>query len=156
MAGATPMRTSLKPKVAPAGAAARSAAAMRPMPPARAWPLTRATTGTGLSTMPLRISGMRVGAPDPRSERSAPEQKTVPAPVSTTARTSASVVASRNACASSSSNRDDNALRLAGESSVMVRTPSPCCTPTNASVTDAECRGGTPENGKLAVVAFDR
>ena len=40
---------------------------------------------------------MRLGAAAPRSERSAPEQNTVPDPVSTTARTSGSLVASRNA-----------------------------------------------------------
>ena len=43
---------------------------------------------------------MRLGAAAPRSERSAPEQNTVPVPVSTTARTSGSLVASRNACSS--------------------------------------------------------
>jgi hypothetical protein len=47
MAGATPMRTSLKPKVASASPTARSQAAIRPRPPARATPLTRATTGRG-------------------------------------------------------------------------------------------------------------
>ena len=40
MAGATPTRTSVKAKDAWAGATAMSAAATKPMPPARAWPLT--------------------------------------------------------------------------------------------------------------------
>ena len=80
MAGATPTRTSVKANVLASAATAMSAAAMRPRPPARAWPLTRAMTGTGLSTMDVRMSGMRLGAAVPRSERSAPEQNTVPVP----------------------------------------------------------------------------
>ena len=87
MAGATPTRTSVKANVLASAATAMSAAAMSPSPPARACPLTRAMTGTGLSTMEVRMSGMRFGAAAPRSERSAPEQNTVPAPVRTTART---------------------------------------------------------------------
>ena len=114
MAGATPTRTSVKAKVAAAAATAMSAAAISPSPPARACPLTRTSTGTGLSSMVVRISGIRLGAPEPRSDRSAPEQKTVPAPVRTTARTSASAVASRNAWASWSSSRVERALRLDG------------------------------------------
>ena len=98
-------------------------------------------TGTGLSTMAVRMAGMRLGAAAPRSDRSAPEQNTVPAPVSTTARTSASLVASRNASSNCANKRAERALRLAGESSVRVRTPSRCCTPTNTSVTVAQCRG---------------
>ena len=100
MAGATPTRTSVKANVLASAATAMSAAAMRPSPPARAWPLTRTMTGTALSTMDVRMAGMRLGAAVPRSDRSAPEQNTVPAPVSTTARTSGSSVASRNACSS--------------------------------------------------------
>ena len=98
MAGATPTRTSVKANVLASAATAMSAAAMRPRPPARAWPLTRTMTGTALSTMDVRMAGMRSGAALPRSDRSAPEQNTVPVPVSTTARTSGSPVASRNAC----------------------------------------------------------
>ena len=151
MAGATPTRTSVKANVADSGAAAKSHAAMRPSPPARAWPLTRAMTGAGLSTMAVRMSGMRLGAAAPRSERSAPEQNTVPVAVSTTARTSGSLVASRNARSNSSSRRDDSALRLDGESSVMVRMPpSWWCTLINASVTVAQCRGAPAEERKNA------
>ena len=74
---------------------------------------------------------MRLGAADPRSERSAPEQNTVPAPVSTTTRTARSSAASPSAVASSSSRRDESALRFDGESSVTVRTPSASSTPTS-------------------------
>ena len=81
-------------------------------------------TGTALSTMDVRMAGMRLGAAAPRSDRSAPEQNTVPAPVRTTARTSGSLVASRNACSSCASRLAESALRLAGESSVNVRMPS--------------------------------
>ena len=114
MAGATPTRTSLNAKVLPSTATARSQAAIRPSPPARACPFTRAITGTGLSTSVVRMPGMRLGAATPRSERSAPEQNTGPVPVSTMALTSGSVVASRNARSSSSRRRVDSALRLAG------------------------------------------
>ena len=150
MAGATPTRTSVKAKVAASAATAMSAAAMRPMPPARAWPLTRTMTGTALSTMDVRMAGMRLGAAVPRSDRSAPEQNTVPVPVSTTARTSGSPVASRNACSSCANSAADSALRLAGESSVSVRIPSSCCTPTNTSVTGAQCRGRPTDGRKRA------
>ena len=147
MAGATPTRTSLKPKVAASGATAMSAAAINPSPPARAAPFTRAITGTGHSARVRRISGMRLGAAVPRSERSAPEQNTVPAPVSTTTRTAGSSADCRSAAASSSSRRDERALRFEGESSVTVRTPSLSCAPsstrTSGSPTDGECRGAS-------------
>ena len=128
---------------------------MRPRPPARAWPLTRAMTGTGLSTMQVRMSGMRLGAAAPRSERSAPEQNTVPDPVSTMARTSGSVVASRNA--------RSNSLEQPGRQRVAVGRASPasasgcrssCCTPTNASVTGRSVGGCPAEDGKGPVVSF--
>ena len=153
MAGATPTRTSVKANVLAVAATARSAAAMSPSPPARACPLTRAMTGTGLSTMHVRMSGIRFGAAPPRSARSAPEQNTVPAPVSTMARTSSSPVASRNARSSSSSNCADKALRLCGESSVSVRTPSLWCTPTNGSVTWRSVGGVAREDEKGPVVS---
>ncbi len=150
IAGATPTRTSVKANVAASGATAMSAAAMRPSPPARAWPFTRAMTGTALSTIVVRMSGMRFGAARPRSDRSAPEQNTVPAPVSTTTRTSGSRVASRNAWSSSSRSRADSALRFSGESSVRVRTPPSCCTRRYESVTNAQCRGVPVEGRKRA------
>ena len=46
-AGTTPMRTSVKAKVAVSTATAMSQAASSPIPPARAGPATRATTGCG-------------------------------------------------------------------------------------------------------------
>ncbi len=61
MAGATPTRTSVKANVLASAATARSDAAISPSPPARACPLTRAMTGTGLSTMHVRIVGHPVG-----------------------------------------------------------------------------------------------
>ena len=149
MAGATPTRTSVKAKVASVVATAMSAAAMRPMPPARAWPLTRTMIGTALSAMDVRMAGIRLGAAAPRSDRSAPEQNTVPVPVSTTARTSGSPVASRNAGSSCAKRRSESALRLAGESSVSVRIPTSCRTPTNTSATGAQCRG-VPAGGQKA------
>ena len=150
MAGATPTRTSVNANVLASAATAMSAAAIRPSPPARACPLTRAMTGTALSTMDVRMSGMRLGAAAPLSDRSAPEQNTFPAPVRTTARTSGARVASRNACSSCASRLADRALRLPGESSVNVRMPSWCCTPTNASVTVAQCRGALARGPKTA------
>jgi hypothetical protein len=39
---------------------------------------------------------------------------------------------------------------LCGESSVTVRMPSLCCTPTNESVTGGQCRGVPTEGPKLA------
>ena len=137
MAGATPTRTSLKAKDAPAGATAMSAAATRPMPPARACPFTRAMTGTGLSTMVVRISGIRFGAAEPRSARSAPEQNTEPAPVSTMARTSTSATAPHSAAANSSSMADESAFRLCGESRTSVQMPWSCSTLTSASLMGA-------------------
>jgi hypothetical protein len=121
-AGATPTRTSLKAKVLAEAATAMSAAARRPSPPARACPLTRTMTGAGDDVMAVRISGMREAPVRSRSFRSAPEQKTLPVPVTTMARTTRSVVASRNPSASSASRREESAFRLCGESSVSVHT----------------------------------
>ncbi len=47
IAGATPMRTSLNANVADVGAMTMSAAATRPVPPARTCPLSRAITVFG-------------------------------------------------------------------------------------------------------------
>ena len=101
-------------------------------------------TGTALSTMAVRMAGMRLGAAAPRSDRSAPEQNTVPAPVSTTARTSESAgCVTQRLFQLRPTTGAESALRLAGESRVRVRTPSRCCTPTNTSVTVAQCRGAS-------------
>ena len=66
------------------------------------------------------------------------------------------VASSRHAtpASNSSSSRDDSALRLAGESSVRVRMPPSCCTPTNASVTGRSVGGCPAEGGKGPVVSF--
>ena len=70
----------------------------------------------------LRIStkGTALAPADVAPERSAPEQKVVPVAVETTARTSLSSRALRRASSSSARSCCDNALRLSGESSVMV------------------------------------
>ncbi|SKW33375.1 Uncharacterised protein [Mycobacteroides abscessus subsp. abscessus] len=47
MDGATPMRASVSAKVLSGPATAISAAPTRPKPPARTWPLTAMTTGSG-------------------------------------------------------------------------------------------------------------
>ena len=52
--------------------------------------------------------------------------------------------------ASSSSRRAESALRLAGELRTSVRTPASCCTATNLSVTDAQCRGTPAEGAEIA------
>ncbi len=56
-AGTTPMRTSVKAKVAVSTATATSQAASSPIPPARAGPATRATTGLGAVRIVRRIAG---------------------------------------------------------------------------------------------------
>ena len=125
-AGATPTRTSVKAKVAEAGATARSQAATNPMPPARTCPFTRATTGWGSSARHESTSGSDTGWSPvggcSRSCRSAPEQNTVPAPVNTTARTPGSACTARRAAPSSASSRTERALRFRGESRVTVTT----------------------------------
>ena len=81
-AGITPSRTSVKANVAAVEQTAMSAAAIRPSPPARAAPPTRATTGfghsqTAASTSPIRAAGMSPAASAAAvSFRSAPEQNT--------------------------------------------------------------------------------
>ena len=95
---------------------------MSPSPPARACPLTRTMTGTGLSTMvreDLRHAVGRgratLGQVGARAEhRPGPGQHDG-------AHVRGPSVASRNACSSCSSRRAESALRLAGESSVRVR-----------------------------------
>ena len=124
MAGATPTRTSVKAKEAVASCHGHVGRRDQPEPAGPVCPLTRASTGTGLSLNGREDLGHPVGGARAALGQSAPEQKTVPVPVSTTARTSASVVASRNACASCSRSRVERALRFEGESSVRVRMPS--------------------------------
>lgn len=92
MAGATPMRASVKAKEAVSVATETSAAPTMPRPPARTCPVTAAITGLS-SSMTAASSDMIdlvESAIDrlPASARSAPAQKTLPVWVSTTARTS--------------------------------------------------------------------
>ena len=125
IAGVAPIRTSLNANVAGSGATAMSQAAIRPIPPARALPFTRQTTGLGLSQISRRICGNNSGAvtlPDRPSFRSAPAQKTGSAPVSTITRQPGSSSADPSASRNWSSSALDSALRLAGEFSVTVVT----------------------------------
>ena len=91
IAGARPRRTSVKANEAVSVATARSQAPTMPMPPARTCPVIRAITG--LSSSMTAVSSPVIAAvasdidPPPASDRSAPEQKTRPVWVSTTART---------------------------------------------------------------------
>ena len=57
IAGTTPSRTSVNANDAESGAIAKSHAATRPSPPARAVPFSRQTTGFGLSQIRRMISG---------------------------------------------------------------------------------------------------
>ena len=96
-AGITPSRTSVNANVASRVQTAMSAAAIRPSPPARAGPATRATTGLGNSQSAASTSASISAGTRPASRasavsfRSAPEQKTGPVCESTTTRTAGSV-----------------------------------------------------------------
>ena len=84
---------------------AMSLAATMPMPPARTAPCTRTTTGLAIVTISRWSSTIR-RAPSSipsavASERSAPEQNTVPVARTSTTRTSASASAARR-CSNSS------------------------------------------------------
>ena len=122
-------------KVAPSAATAMSQAATRPMPPARAWPLTCATTGLR-SVAICRSSPISSSGPllIESALRSAPEQKVEPVWVSSTARTPSSPSASSRAAASSSTSAADRALRLCGESRVRTAMPRSVCRRTSGAV----------------------
>ena len=98
-----------------------AAAIARPAPIAA--PLTRATTGAGESSILIRIcdssrveASIRAGSPS--SERSAPEENTVPAPVRTTTRTDGSAASSARARSRSRSAAVPSALRVGASSTV--------------------------------------
>jgi NAD(P)-dependent dehydrogenase (short-subunit alcohol dehydrogenase family) len=100
--GTKPERTSGRTKNASSTATAISAAAAIASPAPIAAPLTRQTTGTGESSILLRIcpsssvdNSIRAGSPS--SDRSAPEENTVPAPVTTMTRTDGSAASSARA-----------------------------------------------------------
>jgi hypothetical protein len=129
IAGATPIRASVNANDAPSAATARSHAPTMPMPPARTCPAIWAMTGLGSSTISRSKATIAVPAspiePVPAAARSAPEQNTRPACVSTTARTPRSAPASPSRADSSATSWADSALRLCGESSVTVATSPP-------------------------------
>src|SRR5690606_22123945 len=106
-----------------------SAAATSPIPPARAGPAIRATTGLGHSHSSARTSASIAtgGCPARRacsvSFRSAPEQNTGPVWSSTTTRTAGSAIASASPARSWVISGVDSALRLCGLSRVRVATP---------------------------------
>src|SRR5579875_2775200 len=124
MAGATPMRTSVKANEAERAQMTASAAATSPKPPARTWPLRAATTGLGYPHSSLSTSEKE---PRPSSTggsvRSAPEQKVLPVPVIATARTSGSERAATRCSDNSATRRRDSALRLEGESRARTAEP---------------------------------
>lgn len=123
-AGARPSFTSVSAKVASSAVSTMSDAATIPMPPARAAPETTVTTGLVRATM-ARCSWTIARAPSSigvveASLRSAPEQKTRPEDFSTTTMTSSSWSARSSRSKSSVMSWRDSALRLCGESRVMV------------------------------------
>jgi hypothetical protein len=130
IAGMTPRRTSENANVASVVHTARSAAAIRPSPPARAGPPTHATTGLGnsqiaASTSPSSSAGMRPSArASAVSFRSTPEQNTGPVCDNTTARTAVSVSAALRPSSSSRISGVERALRFAGLSRVSLVTPA--------------------------------
>ncbi len=133
-AGITPIRTSVKANVASAAQTARSAAAIRPRPPA-----TLASTGfghsrTAASTSPSIPAGtVPLAYAAAVSFRSAPEQKTGPVWSSTITRTASSATAAASPASSSVISGVESALRLCGLSRVSVVTPWAVATRTSAS-----------------------
>ena len=114
--------------VASSTATAMSAAATMPTPPARAGPASLATTGFELVQIWVRISGNSltpsVAEPAvPASLRSMPAQNTGPVWSRTITRTASSPAAVARWSRSSRRSCADSALRLCGESSVIVATP---------------------------------
>ena len=109
IAGTNPRWISGIAELGDSRASTRSHAVARPAPPASARPCTTATTGLGSSRMPGEerrpagaptasfSAGVR-SAEASSSSRSAPAQKSFPAPRSTTTRTSASRSARSSAC----------------------------------------------------------
>src|SRR5690242_18306839 len=144
MAGTRPSRTSVNEKLTDAAATTRSHAANRPTPPARASPFRRHTTGCGQLQIFSKTAGNAESidgcAPDPAaarcSLRSAPELNTGPAPVSTSTRLSGCADAPSMAPLSSETSLLERALRLCGESRVIVAMPSATSYRTSGSSTE--------------------
>src|SRR5437867_365787 len=151
IAGAIPSRTSEKAKCASLEATTTSAAASRPTPPPRAGPLTRATTGRGSSATAAntacvrRASSTFARAPASRMRRiqfrSAPAEKTLPAPVTTTTRTAGSAAHAASASPSRATSAWSSAFPTSGRSRVRVATPSSRSTRSTASALSLVRRG---------------
>src|SRR5438094_737897 len=134
IAGAIPSRTSEKAKCASLEAPTPSAAARSPTPPPGAGPLPRATTGRGSSataanTACVRRASSRFAAgPASRMRRiqfrSAPAEKTLPAPVTTTTRTAGSAAQAASASPRRATSASSSAFPTSGRSRVRVATPS--------------------------------
>ena len=145
MAGARPIRASVNAKDAPSAATARSHAPTMPIPPARTCPAILAMTGLGSSV--IAVSSAMTAAPEsavepvPAAFRSAPAQNTRPVCVSTTARAAGSSPASASRADSSDTSCADKALRLCGESRVMVATSPPTSYRTSSVITAPTQRG---------------
>src|SRR2546427_1372086 len=140
-AGAIPSLTSVNPKSAVSTATTASQQEMRPIPPPRQAPLTRATVGIGSSSSARSIAAKRPASASfsSREKRtlrriqfmSAPAQKAVPSPVTTRARGPPSGAASNeraipaSACSISAIRRSSNAFRTSGRASVIRATGPP-------------------------------
>ena len=127
-AGARPSFTSVSANVVSSAAIAMSEAATMPMPPARTAPCSRVTTGLLSATIwrcMATIARAPSSMPSPEaSDRSAPEQNTLPSARITTTFTSSSASAASRCANSSVTSCRDSALRLCGESRVIVATRS--------------------------------
>ena len=144
------MRTSEKAKVADGAATTMSAAAMMPMPPARAGPATRTRTGFGQRGDPLQdrrqlANALSAGRRD-RPPPSDPCRSRKPARDGSAARTRTAGSACRHVQRGDQlvpARAADSALRLAGESRVIVATPSATASSTREPLPDpARCRIG--------------
>src|SRR5439155_1220447 len=168
IAGAIPSRTSEKAKCASLEATTTSAAASRPTPPPRAGPLTRATTGRGSSATAANTACMRRAssrfACGPASRmrripfRSAPAEKTLPAPVTTTTRTAGSAAHATSASPSRATSAWSSAFPTSGRSRVRVATPSSRSTrstaqPSPSSAVVARTGSGTSSSSASSACA---
>lgn len=117
--GHSPTWISVVPNTAVSAATTRSQATIRPRPPARAGPLTIATSGLPRSCMARSRSTSDAGATPPLAgacmpARSPPAENAGPAPVSTTTRTAGSARSPARASTSSPQVAGPIGLRLSG------------------------------------------
>ncbi len=134
MAGTNPRWTSGNPNSAASSATIKSQAVASPHPPANARPRTAATMGRGWRRMARKSSPMRTAsareasipfsAISSSSARSAPEQKSGPAPSSTSTLTPSASAAAPSALVSASTRRPFRALRFSGRFRTSRNTPS--------------------------------